>query len=188
MAERRMLLANKIGDTPPNNEIWYYTIDNKICEPDHHNYEVDNNILIENTYKDKGILKFKNPIIIAISKYHFVDGGESRNLKNIIFPDCVQILYNGILQFCHNIEYIKLPKNLIEIKNGFMYLCKNLQIVEIPKSVNIIRSAAFGDCFNLKQIIYNGTINEWDNIQKDEEWNIGTKDFIIHCTNGDIQL
>lgn len=186
--ERRLLFANKIGDTPPNNEIWYYTTDNKICEPNTWKYEIDNNILIENTYKDKGILKFKNPIIIGISNYHFVDGGKTENLKNIIFPDCVQILYNAILQTCDDIEYIKLPKNLIEIKDGFMYYCKNLKIIEMPKSVNIIRDSAFGDCWSLKQIIYNGTINEWNNIQKGEYWNIGTKEFIIHCTDGDIQL
>jgi hypothetical protein len=39
---------------------------------------------------------------------------------------------------------------------------------------------------NLKDIYYNGTIEEWNSIIKDEEWDFQSGNYTIHCTDGTI--
>ncbi len=45
---------------------------------------------------------------------------------------------------------------------------------------------AFSNCTALTDIYYSGTIEEWDNITKSNNWNVSTGDYTIHCTDGDI--
>ena len=40
----------------------------------------------------------------------------------------------------------------------------------MSNSVRNIKSYAFSNCSNLSNIIFNGTINEWNNITKASDW------------------
>ena len=52
-----------------------------------------------------------------------------------------------------------------------------------------LNKGAFSYCSGLKNIIYTGTIADWQNIDKGIYWNDNvSKDCIIHCTDGDIKL
>ena len=59
----------------------------------------------------------------------------------------------------------------------------SLTQVVIPNSVTSIGSVAFGRCRSLTLITYNGTIAQWNAIQKSSSW--GSMSYInIHCTDG----
>lgn len=64
-------------------------------------------------------------------------------------------------------------------------LLKNLTI---PTSLNHIYSNAFYHS-SLTDIYYNGTLAQWNLIQKDTDWDTGaTSGCYLHCTDGDRQL
>jgi hypothetical protein len=44
----------------------------------------------------------------------------------------------------------------------------------------------FYDCSKLTSINYDGTIAEWEALEKSYYWNDVTPDYTIHCTDGDI--
>ena len=58
--------------------------------------------------------------------------------------------------------------------------------IRIPNSVTSIGYGAFYSCRSLKSITYDGTIAEWNAIQKGGSWDGATNSYIIHCTDGDI--
>ena len=48
---------------------------------------------------------------------------------------------------------------------------------------------AFSNRVGLKSITYKGTIAEWENIKKENNWNSNMpEDCIIHCADGDIKI
>ena len=67
----------------------------------------------------------------------------------------------------------------------FMY-CTNLTSITIPKSVVKISSEAFTDS-GLKEIIYEGTIEDWERIELGEQSSVSNALKLI-CTNSEKQL
>lgn len=64
----------------------------------------------------------------------------------------------------------------------------NLYTIDIPNSVNDIAMEAFTDCINLTEINYKGTVEQWNNIDKDNNWNTNVPATVVHCTDGDVAL
>ncbi len=81
----------------------------------------------------------------------------------------------------------------MEIGNGvkrigwgaFCY-CTSLTSITIPENVTSINSNAFGYCNQLESITFNGTKEQWNNIDKETGWDKNTGGYTIHCTDGDI--
>jgi hypothetical protein len=58
--------------------------------------------------------------------------------------------------------------------------------VDIPNSVTNIGGWAFGDCTSLSTINYEGTVEEWHNIQKDSDWSLLGYSCTVYCTDGNV--
>lgn len=58
--------------------------------------------------------------------------------------------------------------------------------VTIPVSVIKLEKECLYYCSGLTDIVYNGTIEQWNRIIKEANWDIGAGDYVIHCTDGDI--
>lgn len=145
MAERRMLLANKIGDNPPNNEIWYWTNNNKIIEP----YKIEGfgANLISNEYTNKGILKFDD-IITEIPDHAFQDVDA---IIKIIIPNSIYIIGsnsipNNIYAFSDNInvDYGNIILNyIVEVKSRAFFLTNYTYNVYIGHNIENIGERCF---------------------------------------------
>ena len=61
--------------------------------------------------------------------------------------------------------------------------CALLEKVTIPKSIELIRSEAFMDA-PLKQIIFEGTKAQWDNIEKANDWIFSAAAIPLLCADG----
>lgn len=70
-------------------------------------------------------------------------------------------------------------------RESFKY-CTGLTSITIPDSVTYIGENAFAYCSSLTSITFNGTITQWNAIPKYNQWNYGTGNYTIHCTDGDI--
>ena len=82
-----------------------------------------------------------------------------------------------------NITGIFLPDTLINIKALAFGACQHLEGVSIPASVVYIGQSAFGGCTQLSHIIYAGTIQQWDAIEKGLQWNYNCPEITVHCTD-----
>lgn len=72
------------------------------------------------------------------------------------------------------------------IENGAFWNLTALTKVTLPKTITVIGSSAFYNCTALTDIYFDGTVAEWNAIEKKNDWNDNASDFIIHCSDGDI--
>lgn len=64
--------------------------------------------------------------------------------------------------------------------------CKDIQSVTISENVTSIGDGAFAGCENLIEIIFNGTKEQWEAIEKGSCWDYNTGDYVVRCTDGEI--
>ncbi len=86
---------------------------------------------------------------------------------------------------------VAIPENIdgytvTEIGDYAFYGCSTLMSITIPDSVISIGEVAFCECANLTNITYNGTIIECEALPKGTDWDKGTPDYTIYCTDGTI--
>jgi hypothetical protein len=61
-----------------------------------------------------------------------------------------------------------------------------ITIVSIPNTIKKIGNNSFVGLKNLSRILYNGTKEEWNNVQKGANWNYGTGDYTVYCIDGEV--
>ena len=64
--------------------------------------------------------------------------------------------------------------------------CGSLTSIIIPNSVTSIGTWVFVGCRSLKDINFEGTKAQWKAIEKDGSWDSNTRDYTVHCTDGDL--
>ena len=87
---------------------------------------------------------------------------------------------------CTSLSIIYLPDSLLTLGELAFSHCTNLSTVYIGKHITKLEMRVFEDCKNLTDIYFSGTVDEWNKIEKDDEWDTGTPDYVIHCIDGDI--
>lgn len=176
---------------PANNEIWYTTVDESIIET---TVPIDSEWgmmfgtkMVSNTYENGiGIMKFEDDLTF-IGPFTFTD---NQKLKTIILPSKITRIETVDSPFsgCTSLSFIVLPDNLEYIRaNAFAY-CSSLTSVTIPNSVTSIGYSAFYECSSLAFITFEGTMEEWNNITKDSDWNSGASATYVQCTDGQVTL
>ena len=108
----------------------------------------------ENAFGHSNLSEINAPLLQEIG----VDAFWDTKLKTVELPNC-QIIKDTAFFNCHNLTTVSLSKKLTHI--GF---------------------AAFGICPKLKEIIFAGTIAEWQSITKESP--IADTPLLIHCTDG----
>lgn len=185
---------------PPNNEIWYTSTDGNIIDVD---TTYINNNLLSNTYEDKGKLVFEKDVNNILSLFE-----DKTQLTEVWLPNIKIIDSISTFKNCNNLIKINnsemLPvsestcANCINLKEFIINSdwvgdfafdgCVNLQYIKIPKTVTRIEVYSLRNCTSLESIDYEGTIEEWNNIDISSNWYYGSAITTIHCTDGDIQL
>ncbi|MBQ4555603.1 MAG: leucine-rich repeat domain-containing protein [Spirochaetaceae bacterium] len=119
------------------------------------------------------------------------------SLKSIVIPDSVTSIGDWVFYCCSKLESITIPNNvsITSISENAFYGCSSLKSIIIPDNVTsigkdafrectsltsvtlgngvtFIGEAAFCACRNLKIINYKGTEEQWNAIDKGDEWNV----------------
>ena len=63
-----------------------------------------------------------------------------------------------------------------------------LRSISIPNSVTYIGEGAFRNLDKLEGITFHGSKEEWNAIEKKEDWCLHTNPILVHCTDGDIEI
>lgn len=133
-----------------------------------------------------------------------------KSLTSITIPESIQVIEDKAFSWCSNLESVKLANSITRIGEGAFYLCTSLKNIDlpsnltslksfvfskcnslrsivIPASVKLIKSFAFKECENLYQIDYQGTKQQWMDIDKSPRWNQGMPYSKIVCLDGTIE-
>lgn len=108
------------------------------------------------------------------------------NLNSVCLDD--YSIGAGAFADCANLTSVMLPISVsnMTLGAGVFANCTSLTSINIPNGIMEIANNMFTDCANLTDITYNGTKAQWDYIAKSYNWDAGTGDYTIHCTDGDI--
>ncbi|MDE7454319.1 MAG: leucine-rich repeat domain-containing protein [Clostridia bacterium] len=88
-------------------------------------------------------------------------------------------------------EYVKniyIGDDVTRIPDFGFTNCPRVECLNIPSSVKYIGAYAFVNMLSLKNINFDGTIDEWEAIVKGNYWTVYVTDCTVHCTDGDIPL
>ena len=66
--------------------------------------------------------------------------------------------------------------------------CTGLTSVTIGNGVTSIGYAAFGNCTNLTSVTFEGTVAEWNAIDKGMEWNYNCPFTEVVCSDGAVRV
>ena len=103
-----------------------------------------------------------------------------------IIPNSVTSIGDFAFRGCTGLTSITIPNSVTSIGSGAFYGCTGLTSITIPDSVTSIVNHAFFGCSGLTSIEYDGTIEQWQAIQFGENWNEGTGEYVVHCTDGTV--
>lgn len=82
-----------------------------------------------------------------------------------------------------------IPEGVVRIGTWSFAGCSNLKTISIPKSVNSIGVEIFYKSPNIETIYFDGTVEDWRIIDKEDGWNAETESiFAIICTDGTIAM
>lgn len=132
-------------------------------------------------------------------------------LREIDIPDTVQDVCNGAFEGCTALTRVKLPKDLqtlsisvfrdctslteLELPDGLRTIetnaCQNAGLVTltIPATVTTIERDAFGECRDLREIRYGGTMDEWRALTYSVSLGMGDDHaYTVVCSDGTINV
>ena len=79
-----------------------------------------------------------------------------------------------------------IPNNVVSIGYGAFNKSKNLHTITIPVSVKSMDAYAFYSCKSLSTIIYEGTVEQWQQIVKHKKWSKGIGSFVVECVDKEL--
>ncbi len=116
------------------------------------------------------------------------------NLKSVIIPEGITWIPYCAFLGCDNLQNVQMGSKVKMIYVVAFSGCKSMTSITIPNSVTSIESWAFYNCDSLTNIYYDGTMAQWNAIDKGKEWDYSynnsmiQRSYMIHCTDGDIQV
>ena len=113
---------------------------------------------------------------------------DCKSLTSLVIPGSVTNIDSGLFGGCEALTSIVLLHGVTSIGECAFLRCTSLTTVTIPVSVTRLEAFIFYDCASLTDIIYEGSIADWQAIQKSDtiDWDASAGEYVITCTDGRI--
>ena len=113
--------------------------------------------------------------------------GCSKLTTDIIIPDGVTTILWDTFRYCSSVTNIVIPDGVTSIGNNSFSYCSGITSIVIPDSVIEIGDA-FNNCNNLVSITFNGTVEQWNAISKNNNWKYKVPATEVICCDGTVTL
>lgn len=111
-----------------------------------------------------------------------------KSLESIIIPKGITIIDQRTFQSCNKLTSVVISDGVTEIGLYAFKECASLKRITIPKSVTYFGLDAFRGCYNVSDVYYSGTKEEWENIEirkvYGSEW-VYFVNALIHYSDGE---
>lgn len=104
----------------------------------------------------------------------------------LTFPNGTTEIADHAFRFRSKITNVIIDGEISKIGCYAFDSCTSLTTVTISAKVTFIDNSAFADCSALSDIYFLGTVEQWNAIEKYYNWDSGTGNYTVHCTDGDI--
>ncbi len=89
---------------------------------------------------------------------------QCQNLTNINIPEYISSVGNLVFYQCNSLTDITIPDSVISIGDNAFSECRCLTSLVISDSVTSISETAFRYCYNISDVFYEGTPDEWNEL------------------------
>lgn len=107
-------------------------------------------------------------------------------ITSVTIPESVTTIGDRAFYYCVRLSTVTMGNGVTSIGSNAFYQCVRLTNVAIGNNVTKIGGSAFMGCGKLASIKYSGTKEKWYAISKSSDWNTYTGNYVVHCTDGDI--
>lgn len=108
------------------------------------------------------------------------------SLTGIVIPGSVTSIGEYAFYHCDSLTSVTIGNGVTSIGSSAFYECISLTSVTIGNGVTSIGDAVFYYCSSLTSITFNGTIAQWDAINKGQTWKTKSRITSIVCADGKI--
>lgn len=121
------------------------------------------------------------------------------NIGDGVFEDCnsltsvtigsgVTIIDFGAFYNCISLTSVTIPNSVTSIGSYAFYGCISLTGLTLPRSIRHIGGNVFAGCWNVHNINYLGTTDQWNSIIKENSWAADSGIDQVICTDGSVEL
>ena len=121
-----------------------------------------------------------NPLFFAHHLYL-----NDNEITDLVIPNSVTSIKNYAFYSCIGLASVNIPNSVTSIGDSAFENCTGLTSVTIPNSVTSIGREAFYLCQSLKDLYFDGTKAQWNNVYKGVDWTYGVpSNYKVHwrCT------
>lgn len=105
------------------------------------------------------------------------------SLSEIVLPERVGDMGREVLRGTA-LRSVTVPEGITNM-NDMLYGARKLETVYLPATLEKINDSEFSFCYELKDIYYNGTLEQWLAIcEQDQLWMGFVEEWTLHCTDG----
>lgn len=109
------------------------------------------------------------------------------NLKSVNIPKNAVVIGSSAFIGCSELTEVNVSVGVKIIGNYVFDGCDNLISITLPNTIELIVYNAFTGS-NITEIKFDGTVAEWNAIEKNTLWNNGLKAKKIICSDGEVKL
>ncbi len=110
------------------------------------------------------------------------------SIKKITIPGSLKNIALACFFGCLSLESVIINEGIEIIYQSAFGSCAALKEVVLPSTLQEILYVAFAQCSSLTSITYNGTVEQWNAIDKKDGWNEDVPATVVHCTDGDAAI
>ena len=110
------------------------------------------------------------------------------DLTSVTISDAVVGIEQNAFAHCKRIENITFPDSLIAICEYAFYECDELAQISLGKNITRIGAYAFDECYKLENVLFRGTVEEWNAVEQGYCWIFYTPATEVICTDGAVNL
>lgn len=96
--------------------------------------------------------------------------------------------YESCFQGCNELTYVRLSNTMTKVHMEDFDFCPKLKTIYLPESIEEIDNYAINYCESLTDIIYAGTVAQWNAISKGTNWISNVPATYVQCSDGQVAI